>query len=199
MANTSGKSVTRVWSPKKALNIVLSKWEEICFWKQHPKTSPHSQNKIQVKKKCFVVSLFVFGMHKPVKYFDISYWSSQKWLKQRYFSSWETMLYYCFGTCGRKTSLSLCPLLLRDRKNNKQWMLASLLSFSPLYIHIPKLPFISMWHKMIYAAEVLARHTASKLLEKLLDSALCTVKMDLCTVEGLNRDDNLITDIATVI
>lgn len=47
---------------------------------------------IQVKKKCFVVSFFGFGMHKPVKYFDISYWSSQKWLKQRYFSSWETML-----------------------------------------------------------------------------------------------------------
>jgi len=52
---------------------------------------------------------------------------------------------------------------------------------------------------MIYAAEVLARHTPSKLLEKLLDSALCSVKMDLCTVEGLNRDDDLITDIATVI
>ena len=36
---------------------------------------------------------------------------------------------------------------------------------------------------MIYAAEVLARHTPSKLLEKLLDSALCSVKMDLCTVD----------------
>lgn len=52
---------------------------------------------------------------------------------------------------------------------------------------------------MIYAAEVLARQPACKLLEKLLDSALCSVKMDLCTVEELNRDDNLITDIVTVI
>lgn len=48
---------------------------------------------------------------------------------------------------------------------------------------------------MIYAAEALARHPACKLL----DSALCSVKMDLCTVEELNRDDNLITDIVTVI
>lgn len=50
---------------------------------------------------------------------------------------------------------------------------------------------------MIY--EVLARHTASKLMEKLLGSALCSVKMDLCTVEELNRDDNLISDIVAVI
>lgn len=52
---------------------------------------------------------------------------------------------------------------------------------------------------MIYADEVLARHTTCKLLEKLLDSALCSVKMDLYTVEELNRDDNSITDIVTVI
>lgn len=53
---------------------------------------------------------------------------------------------------------------------------------------------------MIYAAEVLARYITCKLMEKLLDSALCcSVKMDLCTVEELNRDDNLITDIVTVI
>lgn len=50
---------------------------------------------------------------------------------------------------------------------------------------------------MIY--EILARHTACKLMEKLLDSALCSVKMDLCTVEELNRDDNLISDIVVVI
>lgn len=35
--------------------------------------------------------------------------------------------------------------------------------------------------------------------KKLLDSALCSVKMDLCTVEELNRDDNLISDIVVVI
>jgi len=52
---------------------------------------------------------------------------------------------------------------------------------------------------MIYAAGVLARHTACKLLEKLLDSALCSAKMDFCTVEELNTDDNLITDTVTVI
>lgn len=75
--------------------------------------------------------------------------------------------------------------------------MVSLLPFSPLYTYT-QAP-IPTWHKMIYAAEVLARHTPSKLLEKLLDSALCSVKMDLCTVEGLNRDDDLITDIATVI
>lgn len=36
---------------------------------------------------------------------------------------------------------------------------------------------------MIY--EVWARCTVWKLMEKLLDSALCSVKMDLCTVEEL--------------
>lgn len=51
-----------------------------------------------------------------------------------------------------------------------------------------------------YAAEVLARRITYKPMEKLLDSALCwSVKMDLYTVEELNRDDNLITDIVTVI
>lgn len=50
---------------------------------------------------------------------------------------------------------------------------------------------------MIY--EVLARYTACKLMEKLLDSAFCSVKMDLCSVEELHRDDNLIGDIVVVI
>lgn len=50
---------------------------------------------------------------------------------------------------------------------------------------------------MIY--EILARCTAWKLMEKLLDSSLCSVKMDLCRVEELNRDDNLISDIVVVI
>lgn len=50
---------------------------------------------------------------------------------------------------------------------------------------------------MIYG--LLARYTACKLMEKLLDSALCSVKVDLCSVEELNSDDNLISDIVAVI
>jgi len=50
------------------------------------------------------------------KYFDISNWSSQKWLKQRYFSSWEAMLSELLLWKLLKENVPFIMLLISMRK-----------------------------------------------------------------------------------